>query len=121
MRGLIKGQVVKILDIITDNNDKVKQLKILMLDINTEMILHKFEIPTDILRVKDDKNMPLMVKQFPLTLSYSLTAHSAQGKTLDCNIGIDIKNFDGQTHINSYFVAITLVRKASQLFMIYTL
>ena len=117
-KGLIKGQVVKILDIITDSKkEKVSHLKVLMLDNNTEMFMYKSEIPTDILRVKNDENTALMVKQFPITLSYALTAHSAQGKTLDSNIGIDIQQFDEKTHINSYFVAITRVRKANQLFM----
>ena len=65
----------------------------------------------------DDDGNPITVKQFPITLSYSLTAHGAQGKTLDCNVGIQLNHYDNVIPINSYFVAITRVRDAKQLYM----
>ena len=104
---------------------------------NNNLNLTKMLIPTDYsiyINSKDDdddddkkkKNHNkkkekeyVSVYQFPITLSYSLTAHSAQGKTLDCNIGIQLKHYNNNNNniINSYFVAITRVRESKQIYM----
>ena len=120
--NLVKGQIIKILEIIMDkeNKNNVKFIVgVVIKDNNNDddnkntIILEKTEIPTDF-QVQENF---LTVKQFPITLSYSLTAHSAQGKTLDCNIGIDLLHYNNDININSYFVAITRVRESKQIYM----
>ena len=121
--NLIKGQIIKIVDIIMDieNENNVKFIVGVVIkdnnnnnhDNNNKIILEKIEIPTDF-HIQENY---LTVKQFPITLSYSLTAHSAQGKTLDCNIGIDLLPYNNDININSYFVAITRVRESKQIYM----
>ena len=111
---LIKGQIVKIIGIITNEKNEVVNIKVYNLDTKEFLTLSKMEIPTDF---PDNKEECLTVRQFPITLSYSLTAHSAQGKTLNCNIGIKLKHYMNNININSYFVAITRVRDSKQLFM----
>ena len=123
-RNLIKGQIVKIIDITLNKNNSVKSIKVKNIENNEDLTLVKVEIPTDF-KVYDKKNnseVYLTVIQFPITLSYSLTAHSTQGKTLDCNIGIDLKdkyknNQNNNIIINSYFVALTRVHDSKQIFM----
>ena len=150
--GLIKGQMIKILDIILDNDDKrkikeeeeeeeikgcVKSLKVKLISSssssktkinnnnnngdddddddkrNNILYLEKMDIPTDYYLIRGREDSVLMVRQFPITLSYSLTVHSAQGKTLDCNIGIDLIWND----VIPYFVCLSRVRKPSQLYV----
>lgn len=58
------------------------------------------------------------VEQFPITLGYAITAHSVQGKTLQCKVGIDLEtSFSWDLLLNMFFVAITRVRRAGQIFM----
>ena len=135
-RKLIKGQIVKIVDLSIDdkNNNAVSNITVYNLDTKETLILSKLEISTDFPCKKNYKNeiitieeeeekerenepVYLTVKQFPITLSYSLTAHSAQGKTLNCNIGIQLKHYRNNVNINSYFVAITRVCDSKQIFM----
>ena len=114
-RGLTKGQIIKIIDIKVDENNDVADISTIKIDDNNQLIwLEKMDIQTDCHYNEQD---PLTVRQFPITLSYSLTAHSAQGKTLDCNVGIHLQHYDNTIPINSYFVAITRVRDARQLYM----
>ena len=116
-RGLIKGQIIQIIDIKVDENNDVTEISAIKIDDNNQLIcLEKMDIQTDY-HDNNDQEDPLTVRQFPITLSYSLTAHSAQGKTLDCNVGIQLQHYDNTIPINSYFVAITRVRDARQLYM----
>ena len=111
--GLIKGQMIKILDIVEENKC-VKKLKVQLVNDDSDYFyLEKMEIPTDYYLYPGREDSVLMVKQFPITLSYSLTVHSAQGKTLDCNIGINLIRDD----VTAYFVCLTRVRKPSQLYV----
>ena len=134
-RNLIKGQIVKITDIIEDKEKgDVVKIKAVRIDDGKLLSLQKMIIQTDYFLVdskkkgekkeeeeeeeeKREAQEPLTIKQFPITLSYSLTAHSAQGKTLNCNVGIELQHYDNVIPINSYFVAITRVRDAKQLYM----
>ena len=132
-KKLIKGQIIKIININTNkyNNNDIVSLDVEDIETQEVLTLFKVDIPTDFqCKKKSNKNYDdnnnddadediyLTVTQFPITLSYSITAHSAQGKTLDCNIGIQLKQYrDNSNIINSYFVAITRVRDSRQIFM----
>lgn len=116
-RDLIKGQIIKITDIIINDDEEVINIKAIKVDDDNQILsLYKMDIQTDYYLIDDGD--PLTVRQFPITLSYSLTAHSAQGKTLDCNVGIQLQHYnDDVIPINSYFVAISRVRNSKQLYM----
>ena len=117
--GLIKGMMVKIKDIVLDENDEVEKI-IIELDNEKDIVLHRYSIQTDYFMIPNDDESVLKVKQFPLALSYSLTAYSAQGKTLDCNVGINIDatgRNDNNLNVNFFFVAITRVKSQYQLYM----
>ena len=127
-KELIKGQIVKIVDICVKNNE-VTSIKVVRIndEKNKVLELEKTSIKTDYCIYNnndddddnDDDNKYCFIKQFPITLSYSLTAHSAQGKTLNCNIGIHLQRnqYNSESILNSYFVAISRVRNSKQLFM----
>ena len=133
-KNLIKGQIVKIIDIKTDDEGEVSSIIVIRIDDSKkkQICLEKMPIKTDYhLRYKkyhdgvgdddddDDDDNFAYITQFPITLSYSLTAHSAQGKTLDCNLGICLQHnsYNSESILNSYFVAITRVRNSEQLYM----
>ena len=121
-RNLIKGQIVRIVDISINDKKEVINITVYNLDTKETLILFKLDITTDFPCKEKYENEIiepgyLTVKQFPITLSYSLTAHSAQGKTLNCNIGIQLKHYENHININSYFVAITRVCDSKQIFM----
>ena len=121
-RGLIKGMLVKVGDIqcTTDDNyhDVVTKIDITVMETGKKISLGMFKLETNFLKNPKDESSVVYIHQFPITLAYSLTAYSSQGKTLDCDIGIDLKSqFSSSNLVNAVFVAITRVRNPSQLFM----
>ena len=134
-KGLIKGQMVKITKI-EEKNGEVSKIHVVVIKNQNhnkkkeeKMVLEKMRIQTDYYipqyngtathynDADEDDDKYCFIRQFPITLSYSLTAHSAQGKTLNCSIGVQLQNFGNSTNRNSFFVAITRVRDSNQLYM----
>ena len=120
-RGLIKGMLVKVEDILctTDDNhrDVVTKIDITVMETGKKISLGMFRLETNYLANPKDESSVVYIHQFPITLAYSLTAYSSQGKTLDCDIGIDLKASYSSHLVNAVFVAMTRVRNPSQLFM----
>ena len=114
--GLIKGMMVEVTDISKNEvTGEVELITVVTTEKNKKVIhIPKYNLETTYLTHPDDEASVLTVVQFPLTLAYSLTAYGAQGKTLDCDIGINLPNGSG---INAFFVSLTRVRNPSQLFM----
>ena len=135
--GLVKGMMVKVEEILFDkeekktldngddegnSNDDNKKTIVLYIkvSIGSRMVtLTRENFETQYIKNKKKGEMAI-VKQFPITLGYAITSHGAQGKTLNCNVGInliDTHNSHDDVLDNMFFVAITRVRKPSQIFM----
>lgn len=117
--GLIKGMMAKINDIIVVE-EKVEKIEITILETGQTKEVGRYAIETNyLMNPKSDELDSLMIHQFPITLAYSLTSYSSQGKTLDCDIGIDLAkcSFSNSNLVNSFFVALTRVRNPEQLYM----
>ena len=115
LKGLIKGMMVEVTNIRTDEETgEVELITVITTENKTTIHIPKYRLETTFLINPKDDSSVIRVEQFPLTLAYSLTAYGAQGKTLDCDIGINLPNGTG---INAFFVALTRVRNPSQLFM----
>ena len=118
--GLVKGVMLRVEDIEEDKKRKdVNSITVSFLfdeSPNKEKIKlfrHSFET----MKKKYDGSYAI-IKQFPITVGYAITAHGVQGKTLTCKVGIDIqcsKTWDILRNI--FFVAITRVREPSQIYM----
>lgn len=107
--GLIKGMVVEIVDIMEDAKGDVSCI---LVKTNAGFVIpvYRYTFETNIY----DKT----VMQFPLALFYSITAHSTQGKTLDCKVGVALKHFGMESiYKKAFFVAITRIRDPKQLYM----
>ena len=63
-------------------------------------------------------NIQIMRKQFALTLSYAITAHKAQGASLQ-KVIIDFREYGSKPHIDtaSFYTAITRVTRGTNLFL----
>ena len=126
--GLVKGMLVKVIDVIVSEKDRgvVKSIKIKD-QFGKEHCIDRVYFPSDYEK-KQEKNgtdkIPndglepkeyAMVKQFPICLSYSITVHSCQGKTFkDCNIGISL--IPEERYQTQYFVALSRVCSPKQLY-----
>lgn len=107
--GLIKGMVVEIIDVIENSFGQVDEILVKTSRNNKILSVRRYSFD-----VRGDT-----VQQFPLALFYSLTAHSTQGKTLDCKVGVSITFLGGNEILykKAFFVAVTRIRHPKQLFM----
>ena len=118
--GLVKGMIVKVEDILLDDDEDmtVSEIVITVIETKKKISLSRFDLETNYLKDPKAETGFVYIRQFPITLAYSLTAYSSQGKTLDCDIGIDLRTSSSSDHlINAFFVALTRVRNPAQLFM----
>ena len=107
--GLIKGMIVEVVDI---EEDSMGNVSVIVVKTSDDTLIQ-------VSRYTFETNIPTQfVLQFPLALFYSITAHSTQGKTLDCKVGVSLK-YHGVDILykKSFFVAITRIRHPKQLFM----
>lgn len=139
--GLVKGMLLKISNITTDSEGIVTSIivtrqnkKKINNDNNNsndnfsdkdndyendgeEIILNRYDFETQ-LKEKCNQKKSLTVVQFPITLGYAITAHSAQGKTLHCKVGIDLStSFHWDLLRTMFFVSITRVKHSNQIYM----
>ena len=114
--GLVKGFLARIDDFFVVDN-KVISIQIYNFGTKNYQTLHRRNFEVEDEWGRNDKAKPCSVSQFPLALHYSSTAHSAQGKTLSCHVGVDLINFDPDQYKRAFFVAITRIRDPKQLFM----
>ena len=119
--GLVKGVMLRVEDIEIDKNyNDISNITVSFLFDNgknkekKKLYRHSFETTI----VNKLRGGFAIIKQFPITVGYAITAHGAQGKTLNCKVGIDIKcQHPWDILINIFFVAITRIREPSQLYM----
>ena len=121
--GLVKGTMLRVEDIETDTlspNDVISVTVSFLFDNSEDK--EKIKLSRHLFETTFKKNRKTgevaSIQQFPITVGYAITAHGAQGKTLTCKVGIDIKSFNNwDILLNIFFVAITRVREPSQLYM----
>ena len=98
---------------LNDEND-------LTMTIEEELGVPKENMNVDVKTDQCGPNNDLCIRQFPLDLFYSATAHSTQGKTLDCKIGVNLiqhPNQQDKNFMKSFLVALSRVRHPEQLYM----
>ena len=115
--GIAKGMIATVTEVILKENH-VDIISVKFGKDNKTVPLKRYSFPTTYLRVPDDPDSVLMVRQFPITLAFSITTHSCQGQTLSCAVGINLTTtFQWDIKANMFFVAVSRVRSPKQLFM----
>ena len=108
--GLIKGMVVQVMDIYENTKGEVDSI---LVKTNSNALINVNRYSFETSTPKND-----IIKQFPLALFYSITAHSTQGKTLDCKVGVALRCFGTESlYKRAFFVAVTRIRHPKQLYM----
>ena len=120
---LVKGIMLRVEDVETNEENYVVSISVSHLsDIDPKkhpfrLCRHTFETNY---KDKSTRDKVAVIQQFPITAGYAITGHAAQGKTLNCKVGIDIDKSNKSSWellTKIFFVAITRVRDPSQLYM----
>ena len=119
---LVKGMLLTVVDIEEAKDGLGGEEFVKSITVSTDdrkITLYRESFKTQYFKDRKKKE-PAFVQQFPLTLGYAITCHGAQGKTFNCNVGINIDGYgfpQNDLCDNMFFVAITRVRKPSQIYM----